>query len=76
MGRKQVLDFEQIEQIRDLYQSGTPVKELAASYGVSTLLIYRVINKKGAYAPKPQLMGTPILDSHGQVVNIEVTGQG
>jgi DNA invertase Pin-like site-specific DNA recombinase len=73
MGRKQVLDFEQIEQIRDLYQGGTPVKELALNYGVSTILIYRVLNRVGAYAVKPQLIGTPVLDSHGNVINIEVT---
>jgi DNA invertase Pin-like site-specific DNA recombinase len=70
MGRKQVLDEEQIEQIRNLYNGGTSALELSKSYGVSKILIYRVINKKGAYRDNPLVLGNPVLDAHGMVVNV------
>jgi DNA invertase Pin-like site-specific DNA recombinase len=70
MGRKQKLDFEQIEQIRNLYASGTPAKELAASYGVSLILLYRVLNKKGAYKDNVVVLGQPILNSNGEIINV------
>jgi DNA invertase Pin-like site-specific DNA recombinase len=73
MGRKQILDEEQIEQIRNLYNSGTPVLELSKSYGVSKILIYRVINKTGAYRDNPLNLGNPVLDAHGMVVNVTPT---
>ena len=70
MGRKQKLDFEQIEQIRSLYASGTKAKELAESYGVSLILLYRVLNKQGAYKDNPIVLGTPILNANGEIINV------
>jgi DNA invertase Pin-like site-specific DNA recombinase len=70
MGRKQRLDEEQIEQIRNLYNGGTSAIELAKSYEVSVVLIYRVVNKKGAYRDNPLVLGAPVLNAHGMVVNV------
>jgi DNA invertase Pin-like site-specific DNA recombinase len=70
MGRKAKLDPEQIEQIRNLYAGGTKVTELAKSYGISVILCYRVINRTGAYKENPVVLGTPILNANGEIINV------
>ena len=70
MGRKVKLDEEKQSDILVRRELGDTVKMLAERYKVTTLTIYKVINRKGAYAVKPQILGQPILDINGQVVNI------
>jgi len=70
MGRKAVLHPYQINEIREKYEAGAKVKDLSLYYGVSTILIYRVLNKKGAYRVDPVILGTPIMDANGQIVNV------
>ncbi len=70
MGRHAKFSEESQQNIRQSYTEGTSVKELATRYSCSTILIYRVINKTGAYAVTPQILGTPVLDINGVVINV------
>ena len=79
MGRKAKFTEEAQQNIRQSYTEGTSVKELSRRYECSTLVIYRVINKQGAYAVTPQMLGQPILDNQGNVVNVvpaQITTEG
>ncbi len=68
MGRKAKLGQVEQDFIRAEYARGVKVTVIAKENALSIMLVYRVINKKGAYADR--IEGTPVLDAHANVVGI------
>jgi hypothetical protein len=71
MGRKAKLTEAQVGEIRAIIS--LTQKELAKEYNVSLLTIWKVKNYKEAYRLAPEDIGTPVLNSHGEVVDILAT---
>lgn len=71
MGRKRKISTEAQERIREDVSS--TYKGLAEEFGVSLQTIYNIKKGKGAYAQSIlALGGQPVLNAHGEVINVVV----
>ena len=44
------LDYEQVQRLRKMHEMGIRIKLICREFNIAPCLLYRVINKQGAYA--------------------------
>ncbi len=68
MGRNRMFTDDQVKAIQD---DPRQYKEIAREYETTILTIGKIKRKEGAYRDLPHTLGTPILNEHGIIINVE-----